>query len=76
MVSITKVAVSPKTTLSSSNAPVITARNTCHSLPAKLMSVLLLHSFFRINAILAAPCVCLAITNKQNLMAVKWMEAM
>jgi hypothetical protein len=75
MVSITKAAASPKTALSSSNAPVITARKTCHNLPAKQMSVLLLHSFCRINAILAAPCVCLAITNKQNLIAVKWMEA-
>ena len=75
MVSITKVATSPKTALSSSKAPVITARKTCHSLPAKLMSALLLHSFCRISAILAAPCVCLAITNKQNRIAVKWMDA-
>ncbi|MGZ8908209.1 MAG: hypothetical protein ACXW1U_21110, partial [Methylobacter sp.] len=66
---------SPKTALSSSNAPLITARKTCHSLLTKLMSVLLLHSFCRINAILADPCVCLAITNKQNRIAVKWMDA-
>jgi hypothetical protein len=75
MVSITKLATSPKTALSSSKAPVITARKTSHSLLEKLMSVLLLHSFCRINAILAVPCVCLAITNKQNRIAVKWMEA-
>jgi len=65
MVYATKVAASPKMVLSSSNAPLITARKTRHSLLAKLMYVLLLHSFYSINAILAAPCVCLAITNKQ-----------
>jgi hypothetical protein len=55
MDSITKVAASPKTTRSSSNAPMITARKTCHSLLPKLMSVLLLHSFCRINAMPGCP---------------------